>query len=245
LIPVSAAAVVGGIVTTLIVGNGSGAVVASSDPATPGADTVSVSGIGQVTGVPDVLRLSMGVQTTGATVNNALDAANNDIAKVTAALKKHGVADKDIQTSGLNINPHWDQNTPNHINGYDVSESLTVQLRKLTDAGAAISDAAAAAGNATRIDGVSFDIEDNTALLNQARDAAFADAKAKAEEYAKLAGRSLGKVSQVSETTDSAPRPIPYMAAPMASAGVADKAVPVSAGSQQVSVNTSVVWTLN
>jgi hypothetical protein len=187
----------------------------------------------------------MGVQTTGATVNNALDAANNDIAKVTAALKKHGVADKDIQTSGLNINPHWDQNTPNHINGYDVSESLTVQLRKLIDAGAAISDAAAAAGNATRIDGVSFDIEDNTALLNQARDAAFADAKAKAEEYAKLAGRSLGKVSQVSETTDSAPRPIPYMAAPMASAGVADKAVPVSAGSQQVSVNTSVVWTLN
>jgi uncharacterized protein YggE len=247
LIPVGAAAVVGGIVTTLIVGNGSGAVVASSTgPAAPGADTVSVSGVGQVTGVPDVLRLQMGVQTTGSTVNRALDDANGDISRVTAALKKHGVADKDIQTSGLNINPHWDQNAPDHINGYDVSESLTVQLRKLSDAGSAISDAAAAGGNATRVDGVSFDIEDNTALLNAARDAAFANAKAKAEEYAKLAGRSLGKVSQVSETTDTAPRPIPY-AADMAAGGVAAKAapVPVSPGSQQVSVNTSVVWTLN
>jgi hypothetical protein len=243
LIPVSAAAVVGGIVTTLIVGNGSGAVVAKdTDSATAGADTVSVSGVGQVTGVPDVLRLSMGVQTTGSTVNTALNQANDDIIKITAALKKHGVADKDIQTSGLSINPHWDQNSTSHITGYDVSESLTVQLRKLTDAGSAISDAAAAAGNDTRVDGVSFDIEDNAALLNQARDAAFADAKAKAEEYAKLAGRTLGKVNSVSETTDSAPQPIPFNA-PMAMS--AAKAVPVSPGSQQVSVDTSVVWTLN
>jgi len=247
LIPVSAAAVVGGIVTTLIVGNGSGAVVANDGgPATPAADTVSVSGVGLVTGTPDVLRLSMGVQTTGSTVNTALNQANQDITKITEALKKHGVADKDIQTSGLSINPHWDQNSNSHITGYDVSESMTVQLRKLTDAGSAISDAAAAGGNDTRIDGVSFDIEDNTALLNLARDAAFADAKAKAEEYAKLAGRSLGKVSQVSETTDTAPQPVPF-AANMAAAPAAKVAspVPVSAGSQQVSVNTSVVWTLN
>ncbi len=204
-----------------------------------------MSGVGLVTGAPDVLRLSMGVQTTGSTVNAALNQANGDITKVTAALKKHGVADKDIQTSGLSINPHWDQNSNSHITGYDVSESLTVQLRKLNDAGSAISDAAAAGGNNTRIDSVSFDIEDNTALLNQARDAAFADAKAKAEQYAKLSGRSLGKVSQVSETTDTAPRPIPFAAAPMAASGMAEKAVPVSPGSQQVSVNTSVVWTLN
>jgi hypothetical protein len=245
LIPVAAAAVVGGIVTTLIIGNGSGPVVATAtDSASPGADTVSVSGVGQVTGTPDVLRLSMGEQATGATVDAALNQANSDISKVTAALKKHGVADKDIQTSGLSINPRFDQNGQ-HITGYDVTESLAVQLRNLKDAGSAISDATAAGGNDTRVDGVSFDIEDNAALLNAARDAAFADAKSKAEEYAKLSGRSLGKVSQISETTDTAPRPIPYAMAKAAAPAAADSAVPVSAGSQQVSVNTSVVWTLN
>ncbi|HEY2832046.1 MAG TPA: SIMPL domain-containing protein [Sporichthyaceae bacterium] len=240
LVPTSAAAVVGVIVTTLIVGNGSGPVRAvDGDASAP--NTVSVSGLGRVTGTPDVLRLAMGVQRTGSDVNNALNLANGDIKRITDALHKHGVAEKDIQTSDLSINPHWDKN---RINGYDVAESLTAQLRKLSDAGAAISDAAAAGGNATRIDSVSFDIEDNQQLVDQARTAAFADAKAKAEQYAKLAGRSLGRVSQVSESTDTEPRPVPYAA--MDAAGAAEKsAVPISAGSQQVSVTTSVVWELN
>jgi len=247
LIPAGAAAVVGGIVVTLIVGNGSGAVVAKGTDSSPQAtNTVSVSGVGRVSGVPDVLRLNMGVQTTGNSVNGALDAANTAVRHITEALHKHSVADADIQTSDLSINPHWDDKAANHINGYDVFESLTVKLRKLSEAGSAISDAAGAGGNASRIDGVSFDIEDNTGLLKAARDAAFADAKAKAEQYAKLAGRSLGRVSQVSETTDNAPRPIPY-AANMAASGAAPKAspVPISTGTQQVSVNTSVVWELN
>jgi uncharacterized protein YggE len=240
LLPTGAAAVVGVIVTTLIVGNGSGPVrAANGDASAP--NTVSVSGLGRVTGTPDVLRLAMGVQRTGSDVNDALNQANGDIKRITDALHKHGVADKDIQTSNLSINPHWDKD---RINGYDVAESLTVQLRKLSDAGATISDAAAAGGNATRIDSVSFDIEDNQQLVDQARAAAFADAKAKAEQYAKLAGRSLGRVSQVSESTETEPRPVPYAA--MDAAGAAEKsAVPISAGSQQVSVTTSVVWELS
>jgi uncharacterized protein len=240
LLPTGAAAVVGVIVTTLIVGNGSGPVrAANGDASAP--NTVAVSGLGRVTGTPDVLRLAMGVQRTGSDVNDALNLANGDIKRITDALHKHNVADKDIQTSDLSINPHWDKD---RINGYDVAESLTVQLRKLSDAGAAVSDAAAAGGNATRIDSVSFDIEDNQQLVDQARTAAFADAKAKAEQYAKLAGRSLGRVSQVSESTDTQPRPVPYAA--MDAAGAAEKsAVPISAGSQQVSVTTSVVWELN
>lgn len=243
LLPAAAATVVGGIVVTLIVGNGSGAVVAK-DTDSPAVDTVSVNGVGRVTGVPDVLRLGLGVATTGQSVNAALDAANGDVKRITDVLHHHGVADKDIQTSGLSINPHWDPNTAGRINGYDVSESLSVALRKLSDAGSTISDAATAGGNATRIDGVSFDIEDNGALLGQARDAAFADAKAKAEEYAKLSGRTLGKVSQVSESTESSPRPMPFAAMD----GMASKAMapaPISAGTQQVSVTTSVVWQLN
>jgi uncharacterized protein YggE len=240
LVPTGAAAVVGVIVTTLIVGNGSGPVrAANGDASAP--NTVSVSGLGRVTGTPDVLRLSMGVQRTGSDVNDALNLANGDVKRITAALHTHGVADKDIQTSNLSINPHWEKD---RINGYDVAESLTVQLRKLSDAGATISDAAAAGGNATRIDSVAFDIEDNQRLVDQARTAAFTDAKAKAEQYAKLAGRGLGEVSQVSESTDTAPSPMPYYAAKDA-AGTAASSVPISAGSQQVTVTTSVVWELN
>jgi len=242
LVPTGAAAVVGVIVTTLIVGNGSGPVrAANGDASAP--NTVSVSGLGRVTGTPDVLRLSMGVQRTGSNVNEALNLANGDIKKITDVLHRHGVADKDIQTSNLSINPHWVKD--NQIDGYDVAESLTVQLRKLNDAGATISDAAAAGGNNTRIDSVSFDIEDNQQLIEAARTAAFADAKTKAEQYAKLAGRSLGKVSQVSESTDTAPSPMPYYSAKSAAGAAADSAVPVSAGSQQVSVTSSVVWELN
>ena len=241
LVPTGAAAVVGVIVTTLIVGNGSGPVRAANGDASA-VNTVSVSGLGRVTGVPDVLRLSMGVQRTGSDVNDALNLANGDIKKITEALHKHGVADKDIQTSNLSINPHWEKD--NKINGYDVAESLTVQLRKFSDAGSAISDAAAAGGNNTRIDSVAFDIEDNDALINSARNAAFADAKAKAEQYAKLSGRSLGKVSQVSESTDTEPRPMPY-ARDMAAGAAEKSAVPISAGTQQVSVTTSVVWELS
>jgi uncharacterized protein YggE len=133
---------------------------------------------------------------------------------------------------------------PNQPNGYDVLQTLAITLRSIADAGATISDAAAAGGNATRINGVSFAIDDNTAVLNQARDAAFADAKAKAEQYAKLAGRSLGKVSVITEgSTDTGGGVVYPMYATRSQA--AGSPVPISAGSQQVTVTNTVVWQLN
>jgi uncharacterized protein YggE len=131
-----------------------------------------------------------------------------------------------------------DQNDPN---GYDVYETVAVTLRNLADAGATISDAAAAGGDATRINGVTFTIEDQSALLAQARDAAFADAKAKAEQYAKLAGRSLGRVSVITEGTSSGGVIYPMERSAM-SAGAP---VPVSPGSQDVTLSTNVTWELN
>ncbi|HUR74303.1 MAG TPA: SIMPL domain-containing protein, partial [Sporichthya sp.] len=154
---------------------------------------------------------------------------------------KYDVDSKDIQTSQLSINPHYENN--GKVNGYEVFQGLTVKLRDLAKAGKAISEAAAAGGNATRINGVSFDIEDNAKLLQAARDAAFADAKAKAEQYAKLAGRRLGNVTMISEDTSYEGGPMPY-AAGLAMEDSAAKSVPVEAGSQQVSVNSSVSWEL-
>jgi hypothetical protein len=133
-----------------------------------------------------------------------------------------------------------DQNAPN---GFDVFETVAVTLRNLSDAGATISDAAAAGGDATRINGVSFAVDDHSALLTQARDAAFADAKAKAEQYANLAGRSLGKVSMVTEGQSNSGGGVVYpMARDEMSAG---SPVPIAAGSQDVTLTTNVTWELN
>jgi hypothetical protein len=133
-----------------------------------------------------------------------------------------------------------DQNAPN---GYDVFETVAVTLRNLSNAGATISDAAAAGGDATRINGVSFAVDDQTALLQQARDAAFADAKAKAEQYAKLAGRSLGKVSVITEGPSNDGGGVVY---PMArNAMSAGSPVPIAAGSQDVTLTSTVTWELN
>jgi uncharacterized protein len=131
----------------------------------------------------------------------------------------------------------------NRPNGYDVLENVAVTIRNLGEAGATISDAAAAGGDASRINGVSFAIDDRSKLLQQARDAAFADAKSKAEQYAKLAGRSLGKVSVISEGSSTDGGGVVY---PMErSAMSAGSAVPVSSGSQDVTLTTNVTWELN
>lgn len=237
--PSAAALVLASIVTAIVVGSGSGPVAAAPEGAAE--DTVSVSGLGRVSGVPDVLRVNLGVQRTGDDVNAALNAANGDVARIKESLERHGVRDEDIQTSQLSINPHWEED---RIRGYDVFQSLTVKLRELDEAGKAISDAAAAGGNATRIEGVSFDIEDNADLIADARDAAFADARAKAEQYAELSGRSLGEVKAINESTDVVGGPIAY-AEGMDLAARDAKAVPLEAGSQQVSVTSSVTWELS
>ena len=237
-----ATAVVGAMVATLVVGNGSGPVRAASLDTALAANTVSVSGLGRVTGTPDVLSLQMGVERNGQVVNDVLNETNADIKRIKEALKRYDVAEKDMQTSNLSINPFWEKD---RINGYQITQTLTVKLRNLAKSGQAISDAAAAGGNATRIQGVSFDIEDNKELVEAARENAFADAKSKAEQYARLAGRSLGRVSQVSESTDfSSSPPMPYYTQ-SADAAAKAESVPVSPGSQQVSVNTAVVWELN
>lgn len=238
--PVAAAGIVGAVVTGFLLGNGSGTGLAA-DGARPAENTVSVSGTGKVSGVPDVLRLDMGVQHTGNDVNAALNAANRDVASIKKALDRYDVDDADIQTSQLSINPHYENN--GKVNGYDVFQGLTIKLRDLDKAGQAISAAAEAGGNATRINGVSFDIEDNAKLIQAARDAAFADAKAKAQQYADLAGRRLGNVTTISEDTSFDGAPIPYAAERMA-ADSAGSSVPIESGSQQVSVNSSVSWEL-
>jgi uncharacterized protein YggE len=198
---------------------------------------VIVAGTGATSGTPDVLRVSLGVEVRRADVSSALRDANSLQSRIAAAFRRDGVADKDLQTSDVSLTSSADdQGRPN---GYTVNEQLTAKLRDLSRAGRTISDAVAAGGNAARLQGVSFDLEDNAALLQKARDAAFADAERKAQRYADLAGRKLGPVETVSEGEpqgDPAPISVPAVrSAP---------AVPISPGQARISVSVTVRWSL-
>ena len=199
---------------------------------------VTVAGTGTVSGTPDALRLSMRVETTAADVSTALAQANAAADKVYKALLADGVAKADLQTSNLSIQTNYD--SKGKPNGYQVGESLTAVLRDLGKAGATITKAAEAGGNATRVDGVNLDLSDTSALMTSARDRAFAEAKKKAEQYAQLAGRSLGPVQSISEVvTGNQPGPMAYDS--MRSAA-GSSPVPIQAGSQDVSVTVTVVF---
>ena len=172
---------------------------------------ITVTGTAQVAGKPDTLRLDLSVQTRGGTVGKALDAANSLTARVQSSLTKNGVAAKDIQTSNLQVQPEYSYPTNGTpvIKGYTVSEGVTATLRNLGKAGNAITAAVNAGGNAVQVNGISLDLEDNGKLLTAARDQAVANAKTKAEQYAKASGRNLGAVVSITETVADPP-PVNY-----------------------------------
>lgn len=234
--PVLALAVVGAF---LLGGRDTHPAVAADAPAS--TNGVVVDGVGKVSGTPDVLRVTMGVSVRRSDVSRALDAANAAEDKLRKALMGEGVAKADLQTSDVSVYPSYDNR--GHRNGYAVNETVTAKLRNLAKAGSVMSKAISAAGDEAVLQGVSFSLEDNKALLAQARDAAYGDARDKADQYAKLAGRALGKVELVTEST-SAPVQLPAVYDAVATSAKAVSSVPIDPGSQQVSVSVTVRWAL-
>ena len=253
--PTHRALAVGGLAAALLIGaftlgnsHGSAAAASSAGRAsagarpavaasTTGSARITVTGTGNVTGTPNQLVLAMGVQVNGSSVGSALAAANDAVTRVTAALRAGGVAAADIQTSGLSIWPNYPpgSQTPS---GYGVSESLTATLNKLAAAGAQIDAAVHAGGNATTVSGISLNLTDTSTLLATARARAVADATVKATQYAKALGQPLGPVISI---TDQAPtQPFPVNGS--YSAASAKAAVPISPGSQQLSISVTTVF---
>ena len=217
------------------------ATTGTSSPSTTSSG-ITVTGSGKVTGKPDTLQLDLGVVASGKTVSAALSAASAAEAKVQKALRAGGVAEADLQTSGLSIQPDYAYGKSGQPipRGYQVTESVSAKLRNLAKAGNVISAAVAAGGNAVRINGISLDLEDTGSLVSAARDSAFADARTKAEQYAKAAGRGLGGVVGISEEVQN-PSPIYYgrYAATTAAPAMAPM---IAAGTQDVSVMVTVVF---
>jgi uncharacterized protein YggE len=207
---------------------------------------ISVEGTGHVTGTPNLLRLSTSINVTKPTVTDAMAGANTVMATVQQALKADGVAAADLQTSGLSVQPNYTYaNNSQKLTGYQVSENLSVVLRNVSTAGAIIADAAQVGGNALQIGGASLDLDQDGELLTQARQAAFDDAQTKAQAYARAAGRTLGAVTSISESTDSEPQQVDNFAFAAPAAAASAPPVPIEAGSQDVTVNVGVTWALN
>jgi hypothetical protein len=212
----------------------------SGDP-----DHISVSAVGTVTGTPDTLRTSFSVSVVASSVKGAVDKANGDMAAVQKALKADGVADKDMQTSNVSLSSYSSRATKGGplTRHYQMSESLIVTLRSIDNSSKAIQDGIAAGGSAVNLDYVSLDLTDDSALLTAARKNAFDSAKAKATQYAGLAGRPLGTVSSISETVNNPNTPIYYGDAYPAARGAAPM-IPIQKGSQDVTVTVTVVFAL-
>jgi uncharacterized protein len=200
---------------------------------------ITVTGTGTVTGTPNQLTLDMGVQVNGASVDSALQQASQAVRQVTAALRQQGVAAADIQTSGLSVQPDYASSSP-VPDGYQASESLSATLVQMAAAGAQIQAAVHAGGNAATVDDISLNLADTSGLLATARARAVADARVKAAQYAKALGQPLGPVLSISDQTPAATPIVPFA---NAAAGKA-ASVPISPGSQQVSVSVTVVYAL-
>jgi uncharacterized protein len=201
---------------------------------------IDVQGVGTATGTPDVLHVTVGVEADGGTVADALDAANAAAGKVLDALRTAGVAEADVQTQNVHLYPRYDGDGQ-EITGYSAGQDVAVTLRDLGKAGATISDVVAAGGDAARLQGVAYELDDDAALRTKARELAYADARATAEQYAKLAGRELGDVVLVREQV--APSgPVPMAAGDSAMSTAA--AVPIAPGTSAVTVTAQVRWSL-
>jgi uncharacterized protein YggE len=218
-------------------------------PATPAAEsmfratTLNLAAKGEVDVAPDMATINLGVQTEAPTAEAAMQANARQMNQVMTALRRAGVAERDIQTSNLNLSAQYDyqQNEPPRLRGYQASNQVTIKVRDLARLGAAV-DATVSAG-ANQINGISFGLSDPTAAENAARQAAVRNLQAKAELYAQATGYRVGRLVTLSEGTSySAPQPpMPYMA--MARAESKDM-TPVSGGELTVRVEISGLYEL-
>jgi len=232
---------------TLVVGVARTGGVAAQE-ATPAAGsakprTVSVTGHGSVTVVPDTATITIGVDITQPTLDAAQTQATQQMTAIINTVKGAGVAAKDIQTSNYNVNVirQQDQNgNTGKVTGFEVTNTVNVTLRDLSKLGTLL-DAVVAQG-ANNIYGISFSVGNPTAAASQARKLAVQDARAKADELAAATGTTIGPVLTITETSSTPPPP-----SAMASAAVGREAaapVPIEAGSTEVDVDVQITYEL-
>lgn len=202
-----------------------------------GGTGVTVTGTGLVTAVPDVAVVDLGAEARAPGVQDALDRAGAALDAAARGLRERGVTPADLRTTTTST---WTERTDDGTSRTTVRLALRAQVRDVAGAGEAVRAALAAAGDAARLDGIGFALADPAPLAAAAREAAFADARERAEQYAALAGRRLGAVVEVVEG-GGGPGPV---ARTLAAAAPAGDALAVEPGTQEVRATVTVRWEL-
>jgi uncharacterized protein len=210
-------------------------------------DTISVTGTGHVSLTPDRYSFTATVQTMAPTVEEAVNDNNQKVAAAIAALKAAGAKAEEIQTSNFSIYPQQDysqqqQGKPPRVIGYQVSNSVTVTRKQVSDAGRLLQAAISAGVNQTS--GLTFSVSDPSRGRDDGLRAAFAEAHAKAALFATAAGRTLGPAIAISEIGATQPQPRPMMARNVMAAQVVSAEVPVESGSTELTFTVSVVFAM-
>lgn len=205
--------------------------------------SVTVVGSGKASAKPDLAEIQVGVVTQATTAAKALKDNTHAMTELFKAVKARGVADKDMQTSNFSINPMYRRGNQQadhgpEIVGYQVNNQIHIKVRQLASLGDVLDDVVTAGSN--QIHGISFSVAEPAGLLDEARRKAMADARRKAELYAKAANVSLGDVLLIEEQSPHIPRPM-FGAAPMARAA---EAVPIATGEQDFGASITVTYRL-
>ncbi len=215
---------------------------AGAASATENMRQIIVSGEGNVAAAPDLATISLGVTQEAKTAAEALDAVSNATREVLALLKDMAIADRDMQTSQLTLNPKWTYRKVNNrefneITGYTASNMVTVKVRDLPALGK-ILDGVVRSG-ANNFNGLRFGFDDSQALEDEARKAAVKDALRKASQLAEAAGVTLGPIQNISEAGGRA-RPVAMAEARMAM----DSSVPIAEGELSLTSRVSVIFAI-
>lgn len=215
----------------------------------PGNTLLTVSADGRSVRTPDLAVFTAGVASSGKTAGEALRSNAADMNRVIAALKKAGIADRDIQTSNLSLNPVFApqvqrpdgsyEQPEQRIIGYQVNNSVTVRQRKLGEFGRVIDTLVEAGAN--QVSGPSFQMDDPDAASDEARLAAMKKARARAELYARAAGLRVGRILSISETGGYNGPPVVFSRMRGESAAASS---PVAAGEIQLNANVTVLFEL-
>lgn len=209
-------------------------------PALADPRTITMTGHGEIKAVPDTALIQAGVTNNAPTAAAALAANSSHMTAVVAALKRLGMPDRDIQTSSFSVLPQYtngDNNNPRRLTGYQVSNEVSVRLEDITRAGATLDTLIAAGAN--EMNGISFAVSRPEPLLDQARKQAVADARHRAETYAKAAGVNLGPLQSLRETGSGPQPPRPMYRMALAAE------VPISPGEQSISADVTMVWEIH
>jgi len=202
-----------------------------------------VTGLGEASATPDLATISLGAISEGATAAEALAKNNEAMNALFAMLGEAGIARDDIQTSSFSVNPQYvsvnpDGSGPWRVSGYQVQNQVSVKVRDLANLGTVLDKAVSAGSNS--INGISFSIDDDDAVMSKARVAAIADARKQAEELATAAGVRLGEVLSITTGGSVVPPPVYYDTAVFK----AESAVPTAPGLSAASVSVTVTFAM-